>query len=369
MITVIHVDTERTWRGGEGQVLKLACGLKQHEIRSVIAAPSKSALMDRAKEAGLDCLTLRSTGELSIRQIKDVLRGTLRFNADLIHVHTSHGLVSSAIVRYLVSHPVKIIYSRRTDFHLRTGFLNLSRNKYRWGADRILSVSNGIKHVLVSDGIPEYMITTVYSGIDLSSFDPSDDGSSLRSELNIPLDSIVVGMVAALVPHKDPFTFLRAAEILERDNTQIVFILIGAGSMWGDLQAALNESPARNRFLMPGFRNDVSRFLAIMDVFCMSSREEGLCTSILDAMAMSKPVVATRAGGIPEAVEDNVTGLLVPVENPAAFASAISTLVNDPGKRISMGAAGRARVQDLFDVRDTVAKTAAVYRELLDENE
>ncbi len=365
MITVIHVNTERTWRGGEGQVFSLACGLKAHEIESVIAAPLKSALMDKARAAGLPVLPLRSTGEISFRQLMDLINGAKKFKAELFHVHTSHGLLSAALASRLIAHRMKVVYSRRTDFHLRTGFLKLSLNKYKWGADKILSVSNGIKRVLVYDGIPASLIQTVYSGIDVDAFDPSADGSSVRSEFNIDSNAVVVGMVAALAPHKDPMSFFRAAEIVVSKHPNSIFLLIGAGSEWNEIETARTRSAIADHFVMTGFRCDIPRLLGAIDIFCMSSREEGLCTSILDAMAMAKPVVATRAGGIPEAVAGDETGLLVQVANPEELAGAISILIEDPERRRKMGIAGRHRVEEIFRIQTTVARTAQIYRELL----
>lgn len=367
MITVIHVDTERTWRGGEGQVYHLLRGLHTHGVRSIVAAPLKSALMDRARQADIPAIPLRSTGEFSLHQFQDLLRGSRKHNADIFHVHTAHGLISAALVRYWSERRIKVVCSRRTDFHLRTHFLNLSVRKYIWAADKILAVSNTIKNVLVSDGIPNDRIETVYSGIDSSAFNPAEDGEPVRTELGIDTDCVTVSMVAALVPHKDPLTFLRAAERLAERFPRVCFLLVGAGELWDELRNALSGSLLKDRFVMTGFRNDIHRILAATDIFCMSSKTEGLCTSILDAMAMAIPVVATRAGGIPEVVADGVTGHLVPVQDPAALAEKIALLIGDPEGRRIMGDAARKRVMDVFDVRETVRKTAAVYGELLNE--
>nr|HPQ40856.1 glycosyltransferase [bacterium] len=252
MITIIHVNTERTWRGGERQVFELVSRLPGDEFRSVVAAPFKSALMDRIRESGIPAVPLRSTGELSLRQYFDLKQASEHFKADLFHVHTSHGLVSAGCVRDRSRHPMHVVYSRRTDFHLRTGFLGISRRKYLWGADRIVSVSNAIKNVLITDGIPADRITTVYSGIDLTRFDPEADGTPVRDELGIPPDAYVVGMVAALAPHKDPATYLRAAEIIGRMHPHVCFLLVGAGSLWEEISGLKHRSGLGDRFIMTG---------------------------------------------------------------------------------------------------------------------
>ena len=211
MITVIHVDTERTWRGGEKQVFHLVSGLPQNEFKSIIAAPVKSALYDKAIETGITVIPLRSSGEVSIRQFLDLKRGANRYNANLFHVHSSHGLISASIVREISKNSIKVIYSRRTDFHLRTSFLNISKKKYLWGTDRIISVSDGIKRVLALDGIPENRVTTIYSGINPDAYSPEVSDITVRSEFSIPMDVPLIGMVSALAHHKEPINFLRAA--------------------------------------------------------------------------------------------------------------------------------------------------------------
>lgn len=364
MISIIHVNTERTWRGGEKQVFHLASQLPADEFRSVIAAPQKSALFDKAVENGIPVVRLRSTGELSLRQYFDLKYAVKKYQAQLIHVHTSHGLISAAMVRDIAKLPVKVIYSRRTDFHLRTGFLGISRKKYLWGTDQILSVSDGIKRVLIEDGIPESRIQTIYSGIDIDALTHNADGTRFRHEFEIPENAVVVGMVAAFAPHKDPFNFIEAARIIHTSHPDVWFVFAGAGSMWDEVNTRISQTSLASRFILPGFRRDVPDILNALDVFCISSREEGLCTSILDAMAMSLPVASTLAGGIPEAVEDGVTGLLAPVGDSKALAENISQLIDDRQLRTVMGQAGRNRAEAMFNIRYTVEKTAAFYRKL-----
>ena len=134
-----------------------------------------------------------------------------------------------------------------------------------------------------------------------------------------------------------------------------------------ELEKAKKQSPHGDRFIMTGFRTDISRILAAFDIFCMSSKEEGLGTSILDAMAMELPVVACKAGGIPEAVEHQKTGLLVPVQDSQTLASAIMDLIDDPKKARAMGQAGRLRVERLFNITMTVEKTEEIYFRLMGE--
>ncbi|MBN1356869.1 glycosyltransferase family 4 protein [bacterium] len=363
-IGVVHIDTERTWRGGEAQVLHLARNLPADEFSSIIAAPHKSALADRAGRAGIPVLPLSGTGELSPGIYRDLRRCIAQNDISVFHVHTSHGLVPAALVRRVACPELKIVYSRRTDFHIRQTWLGLSRLKYRLGPDIILTVSERIREILMEDGLDGGRIRTVHSGIDLDAFQPGYRRDEIRRELGIGKEQTVVGMVAALVAHKDPMTFVRAAETVLKTLPETVFILAGAGRLMPTIESHLAKSPGNSRIILTGFRTDIPAVLAAMDVFCMSSSEEGLCTSILDAMAMQLPVVATRTGGIPEAVSDGQTGLLVEPGDPDRFAAAVLKLLADSGKTRSMGIEGRKRVTQYFDISKTVAQTAEIYREL-----
>jgi L-malate glycosyltransferase len=363
---VIHINTERTWRGGERQVLQLASRLPAHGFPSIIAAPRKSALIDHAEQAEIPCLPLSGTGELSVAVYCNLKKAINRFGASILHIHTSHGMIPAVMVKKICFPDLKIVYSRRTDFHLRNNWLGLSRMKYNKGPDVILTVSNRIREILIEDGLNGDTIHTVHSGVDLTRFIPRFKRQETRTMLNISDNQILVGMVAALVPHKDPMVYIQAAETVLDRRSDVAFLLVGAGKLKPDLEQYLSSSRHKSRIILTGFRTDIPEILSALDLFCMSSVEEGLCTSILDAMAMQLPVVATRAGGIPEAVEESQTGLLVETRNPERFADAILTLIADRDRLEEYGRKGRKRVEMNFNIEDTVSKTVRVYQDLLE---
>ena len=365
MITIVHIDTERTWRGGEGQVLNLALKLPKNEFRSIIAAPRKSALMDRAHAAGLDTLVLPSTAEFSFSQLRILRRIIQRESVSIMHVHTSHGLIAAALIRELFKKDLKIVYARRTDFKLRTQFLGLSRRKYQWGADLIVCVSERIRQILLKAHLSAEKIITIYSGVDLGRFCLSIDRTAYRQSLGLNPDHIIVGMVAALEPHKDPMIFIRAVDLVLQKRKDVSFVLVGNGSLWDEVESYAKENLPVENFKMLGFRTDIPEILHTLDIFCMSSKEEGLCTSILDAMASGLPVVATSAGGIPEVVSNGETGILTPIENAPAFADGVLNLISHETQAKQMGIKGLERVRSRFSIERTVEKTADAYRKIL----
>jgi glycosyltransferase involved in cell wall biosynthesis len=286
------------------------------------------------------------------------LHGALK--PDVVHWHAARAHAVGAAAARLRPGPVRVL-SRRVDFLVRRS--PGSRLLYAQPLDAIIAISEGVKEALVRSGVSPAVIRVVPSGIDLAPFEIPFDRESARRRLGIEPSTILVLQVAALAPHKSQTDLLRAAAEL-KDRPEVQFWIAGEG----ELRTALEAERARLgleagvRFL--GFREDVTDLLRAADLFCVSSYLEGLGTSTLDAMAAGLAVVATRVGGIPEAVQDGVTGLLVEPRRPAELARAVRELALDPARRAAMGAAGRTRARD-FGYERTEERTRAVYLEAL----
>jgi glycosyltransferase involved in cell wall biosynthesis len=173
-----------------------------------------------------------------------------------------------------------------------------------------------------------------------------------------------VGNVAALVPHKGHRYLIEAAHLVVRSMPDARFVILGEGELRDHLQHLIHEHRLEKHVLLPGFRADAIGCIKGFDLFVMSSVTEGLGTSVLDAMACRRAVVATRAGGIPEVVEDGRTGALVEPRQSRQLADAILRLLSDPALRTRMAEAGYARVRERFTVERMVAETAALYARL-----
>jgi glycosyltransferase involved in cell wall biosynthesis len=251
-----------------------------------------------------------------------------------------------------------IVATRRVDFKVRS---RLSRLKYG-ACDRIVAVSHAIATVLEAGGLPRERIRLVYEGV--PDRPPQPGGQAALGELGIPEGAVVVGKVAALADHKDHMTFLAAAARVAERLPETRFLIVGDGELRSRVEARVRELGLTGRCVLTGFRTDMDRLIPALTVFCLSSHMEGLGTSLLDAMCFSRPIVATAAGGIPEAVEDGVTGRLVPVKNPEALAAALVDVLSDTARQRAMGAAGRQRFEERFTSDRMVEQTLAVYDEL-----
>ena len=163
------------------------------------------------------------------------------------------------------------------------------------------------------------------------------------------------------MPHKGQRHLIEAAHLVVQKMPDVRFVILGEGELRDALERLVKEYHLEKHVLLPGFRTDVLGCLKSFDLFAMSSVTEGLGTSLLDAMACSRAIVATTAGGIPEVVEDGVTGILVPPRDHAAMADAVLALLGDERRRHALGDAGFARVREKFTVERMIAGTAAVY--------
>jgi glycosyltransferase involved in cell wall biosynthesis len=170
--------------------------------------------------------------------------------------------------------------------------------------------------------------------------------------------------VAQLVGHKDPVTFVRAVAAARRRVPGLHALLVGEGPLRPQVEAAVAESGVGDALHLTGYRKDADSLLAAADVATLSSEEEGLGTVLLDAMSMGKPTAATAAGGIPEIVQDDVSGILAPVHDAEKLGGAIARLLTDRALAARLAAGARARAAE-FSVQRTAERTLAVYRRVL----
>ncbi len=354
---VLHVDSARGWRGGQNQVLLTARGMTARGHQVVLACQAGGALAARARAAGVEVRELGFRGDFSPAAVLPLAAAVRAFAPDTVQLHDPHA-VSAAVLARRLAKPTPFVATRRVDFALR-GFL--SRRKYA-ACDRVIAVSEAIAGVLRAGGLPADRLRVVHEGVPDRA--PQPGGREALRQLGIPDDAPVVGNVAALTGHKDQTTLLHAAASVVARAPSARFLIVGEGELRARLEALSRDLGLEHRCVFAGFRADLDRLIPAFTVFCLSSHMEGLGTSLLDAMAFGVPVVATAAGGIPEAVVDGVTGRLVPPRDPSALAAALVEALEDPARRAQWGRAGRQRFEERFTADRMVEATLAVHAEL-----
>ncbi|PIY12310.1 MAG: hypothetical protein COZ18_02390 [Flexibacter sp. CG_4_10_14_3_um_filter_32_15] len=382
---IAHLSTPKNWRGGEQQIAYLATELSENKmIRQTVLTPANSSLSNFIENYNKE----NATTNLEVESLKGSSKfGQARFLASfckknkitIVHLHDAHAHTIGVLSAVFFQNKTKFILSRRVDFPVKNNFF--SKYKYNHSSiKKIVCVSDKIKEITAPSIKDKSKLVTVHSGIDLEKFNNLNDKKAkttiLRQEYNLEKDTILIGNVAALAPHKDYITFLETAKILipkleqrekkENTNREIRFFLIGKedGSET-EIQNWLNQNQEiKNYFILTGFRNDIPIILKELDVFLFTSQTEGLGTSILDAFASEVVVVATAAGGVPESVIDNKTGLLSEIKNTLSLAQNVEKVLYDEELRTKLIQNATLHLQN-FTKENTAKKTLEIYKNQL----
>ncbi len=351
---VFHLDGERGLRGGERQLLYLACALRARGHRNVVVCRKDFPLSREAQRLGLERLHLPFLTEWDPITALSLSLACGKAQGPLLHAHTAHAASVAALAGWLGRIPW--VVHRRVDFMLRGP---LSRRFKYQPAGRVIAVSKAIQGILQEEGLPPGRTAVVpdgipvgeeecrWAGIEPDRFSPptKEEKACLRRELSeefdIPSEATWVGNLAALVPHKDHDTLIAAALLVLIRRPKTVFLIAGEGPEQGRLLKKIQRMGLVGRVLLVGQRRDAAGFLKALDLFVLSSWGEGMGSVLLEAGACGLPIAATDAGGIPEIVEDKASGLLCPARDPEALAANILRLIED--WELAAGLCARAR--------------------------
>ncbi|MBZ0273830.1 glycosyltransferase [bacterium] len=359
---VVIVDTSRELRGGQRQVRLLSAGLAESGVDVLVVTRPGSPLAEELAVHRVPAASVspRFEGDpIAAWRLSRVLKthGAQVVNAQSSHDHTL------AMMAVAIAHPRPVrIVTRRVDFAPRGGRLN--RRKYLRGADHYIAISHAVAEILVAFGVPRENVRVIPSAIE-HVLPPAGARAALLAELGLPDGVFLIGDVASLVDHKGHRYLLEAFALIASEMPDAHLVLAGDGELRDELEALAGRLGIRARTHFLGLRNDTPLLYGAFDLFAMTSHLEGLCTSILDAMSAKVPVVATRAGGIPEIVRDGDTGYLAENRNPAAIAQAIRDARADPGQARRRAEHAFRMVDEEFGVHRMVAQTARLYDELL----
>ena len=304
-----------------------------------------------------------------VRSVWLLYRLFRRERFDVLHVHTPIAALLGRIAGRLARVPLVIYTAHGFYFHDEMPkfkyrfYVLVEKLSGRW-TDLLFTQSSEDAQVAVAEGIAtRSRVVDIGNGVNAELFDPASDGRKLRvrMDLGIPAEAFVVGVVSRLVREKGLVEFLEAAVELGKSFPNAHFLLVGErlssdhdASIEGALQAA--QKQLGSRLAAVGYRADVSDLLGAMDVFCLPSYREGMPRSIIEAMMMALPVVATNIRGSREEVVAEETGLLVPIRNSNALLQALRRLITDPELLRRMGKSGRQRALELYDERRVVAQ-------------
>ncbi len=363
--TILHLNTERSWRGGEAQTLRLAVGLRDRGHRCLVAAPPGSPLLQRAAGAGLEALPFRARGELDLTAALRLARILVTLRVQLLHDHTAHAVTLGTLASLFAGRR-PVVATRRVSFPVRGRLLG--RLKYSVRIDRLIAVSEAIRARLIALGFDPDHVVTVHSGIDPEPFERGDRSrfrATLRAAPGFE-QAFLVGTAGHLAAHKGIDLFLDAAALAARDLPHLRFVIIGRGEEEGRLRAQAARLGLSESVFFAGFRDDMPDVFAGLDLFVLSSLSgEGSPAVVKEAMAAGVALTATALEGLEEIVEDGRHGLLIPPGNAPALSRAIVLLASDAALRERLVAAARERVRE-FTADRMVEKTERVYHSVLE---
>ena len=362
-VRILHVETGMHLYGGALQVHYLLRGLSNCEdVETVLVCPRGSAIGEVAGENVKALYTISMKGDLDLFFVPGLLRIIRKESPDVIHLHSRRGAdILGGIAAKLSGTPC--ILTRRVDNHENRLWAGMKYRLYH----HVVTISDGIREVLLSEGVPHHKITCVQSAVDTQQYATPCDKAWFNREFRLKEGSLTCGTLAQLIERKGHrFLFEAIPEILNK-IPKARFIILGKGPLKGSLCSYCKDLGIEDKVLFAGFREDLDRIIGCLDLVIHPALMEGLGVSLLQASSAGVPIVGTRVGGIPEIVHDGINGYLIPPSDARSITDSVVKILGDRGLAMQMGQKGREIALRDFSIRSMVEGNLKVYRELLGE--
>lgn len=363
-LTVIHLVEDMKTGGAERVIADIAEGLdsERYDVRVwCIARGGNTA--DELVEKGIEVKILGISSYHNPLKILRLKRLLTEAGPDIVHTHGYFASVIGRLSARKAGIPVIFAHVHSTYWDYKRRHILMERKLSRF-THKIICCSRAVENFVKDiEKVGDGKTLVIYNGVDEERFYPMEDAPSIRSELGIDEEALVVGTVSSLTPHKGHEYLIQAASLIHQEFPSAKFLIVGNGPLRTELEDQVKNLKIHPYIIFTGTRKDVPKMLSIMEVFVLpSSSREGLGIAIIEAMAAEKPVVATDIGGIPEAVKKGETGFLVPPGDPGALAKVIIELLQNPEKAKEMGKKGRARFKEKFTRKKMLSEIDALYQ-------
>lgn len=291
--------------------------------------------------------------------IEDMIRD---HDPDILHAVTNRALSNALLAVKRLQHSARIIAYRGTSGHLSWFDPAAWMSYLNPRVDRIVCVSDAVRRYLRSKGIPNKKLVVIHKGHDPDWYQRVTPPS--RASLGIPDNALIVGFIGNMRPVKGVDVLLRSVKYLP-PHLPVHLLLVGEDRD-SRLKPLASKAPITDRIHFTGFRSDAVALTGLFDVSVMPSvNREGLPKALIECMSRNIPSIASDVGGMPELIEDGLSGMIVPPRDAKSLAKAVQTLLEDEALRKSIGDAGRKRIEGAFHIQHTVDKTLALYEELV----
>lgn len=360
-LRILHSEAATGWGGQEQYIHRMMLAMRQrgHYLEAVCQPHAK--LVERLREEGFTVHTMPMDGPANyfrgLGRIRKILK---QGQFDVLNCHSRRDTMLAGVAARLAGTPL-IVRTR----HLAKPPGSLI--SYTGVPHRVTTASEFVRQMLIKRGVPEGHVAVVYPAVELP---PQTGHSTLRSELKLAANDIVVGCVAVMRAPKGHKELVDAMVPLISERPNLHLVLVGGGSpVFEEIQAYVQERGISRRVHMLGMRNDVPNLLEGFDIFALATRQEASGTVFVEAGAMGVPVVGTRVDGVPEMMKEGVNGFLVPLDDVPALTGAIRRLVEDESLRKRMGEAGLefCRHSGHFGLQAMVQRVESAYLRWLGE--
>jgi glycosyltransferase involved in cell wall biosynthesis len=372
-IQILFVTPNLGVGGAERHIATLAPALDRARFEPrVVCIKEPGPMFEDVVAAGVPALSLGGGTRQAPASLWRLVRIMRAFRPDVVITRGLNADILGRVAATIARVPVVVVWKHNTG-HISRGALEVvSERALDPFTDRYFAVAEGQVPYLTGElGWPERKIRVIHNGVDPAAF-PYSPGrprdAALAAELGIAPGEQVVGILAVFREEKDHATFLRAARSVADRVPGARFLLAGDGPGRAELEDLTHELGLEDRVIFAGLRSDVDAVLSLLDVVVLSSFTiECFPYAILEAMAMGVPAVCTAVGGLPEMIEEGVTGRLVPPRDPEALADGIVDVLSDPERARAMGRAARRRLEERFTLERSAAETGRVIEEALGE--
>jgi len=354
------VEAGRYLYGGAQQVVWLNEGLAHRGVENVLVCPTGSDIAT-AVVGSARVHAIKMSGDLDLGLVPRLMRILKAEKPDLVHIHSRRGVdIYGGLAARILGIPA--ILSRRVDN--KEPWL-LSPFKYALYG-RVVVISKAIGSVLVSCGVDALKITTVRSAVNANAYSAEVDKDWFESEFSLPGNAKTLGVIAQLIPRKGHKYLLNILPHLLEAHPQLQVLIFGQGPLGSELTGRVAQPEFEGRVKMAGFRNDLHRVFPNLYAVVHPAEREGLGVALLQASASGVPVVAARAGGIPEIILDDVNGITFDIADEVGLLSALDALLADNALRDRLGAGGSDLARSEFSIDAMVEGNLKVYQSVLD---
>ncbi|WP_018248127.1 glycosyltransferase family 4 protein [Orenia marismortui] len=366
-LNILQIHSAKAFGGGEVHLYQLVRELSQrgHNLTLVI----RDNLVDKFSDLNIDINPMSLKNVLDFVSLFKLVRIIKEKQIDIIHAHRGKDYWL-AIMAASLANRAKVVITRHILKPLGKTYLH--HHLYN-KISKIIVVSNGVKRILINENnLPLDKVELIYNGVDLSEFRASKfDSSSLKEDFEIEDQDIVVGTVGRLAENKNQKFILEVASKLKAQIKDIKYLIVGEDDSSNKYYKAKLEEMVQGfnlnkQVYLTGFRKDIPALMNLIDILIVPSKEEAFGIVAIEAMAMKKPVIASKVGGLTEVIQDGKTGFLLPLKIDS-FAEKIKELVNNSKLRSEMGEAGYKRVLNNYTIETMINKTEKVYYDIVDD--